>query len=1204
MALISFGYRIDMFAIDPPLEVGAYIVAYDLDGVLKQKDHLGVVTLVGAGAGGPQGPAGPVGPAGLTWSGYWMATQSYSQNYAVGYGSASWWCISDVVGATSNSAPDVDTTHWTLLAAQGSPGSQGGTGSQGLQGAQGEIGINWIGDWIINVYDVRDAVYYNGSSYICIASTVGTETLSPDTNTACWEPMALKGDVGPAGATGSQGATGSPGVSGATGSTLQDIFYNLGGTVSATNSTTDIYRMGSLNIGTGTASNSRFLVSSSGGTNSLVVNEQGDTIFRGDTKIIGATLSTNSSIPAGSILFGTKTSIYSPADRQIIIGTDRSSTYNYTNGWKFTDYQITNLWGNVIEFQNTIGTIGSLFVGSSYIIAGYGSPASQKSTLFVKGTTASIMRVVGTGATWSNSQSIFEINNSGAVSIGSSQSMSGSKLFIQSSTSSTAIGSNVMLDLYNSSNDGISNMLSELAFSAKGQPSASDPYNNGHRYALISGYINQWNNEYSGGGLILSTRATTGDSLTERIRITHDGNIGIGNNPTSRFVVASSGGTVSLVVTEQGSVYNRDKNGIFSNLAFGLSASLSNTSGISNTAIGNGALYSNTNKGYNVAIGSSALYNSNADYNVAIGESALFYNTTGTQNNAIGGYSLYYNIGGSYNTAIGIASMQNGTQSQRNTGIGGYSLYNTTGSRNIGIGFFGGSAITTGSNNTVIGSDPNNFSDGLTTGSGNTFIGKVVTGITIGDNNTILGRVSGLAAGLTNSVILADGSGNIRFYSDSNGNVGLGTTSPSATSKVSIDLGTFSSTKDGVSIDGNCGNNPGYTGVRFSLLNTTATASGSIRMYRATGTTYLGMIITSQSRDGILFNTGTITPTEKVRITSDGNVGIGTGTASPSTKLHIYATASGAFRLEDGTQADGYILTSDTNGVGSWISSSFITGSGTASYIPIFSATGSILNSSMYETTYLNINKDLYFPGSSLYFSTSSGINITDNPAASGGGCVAIGYSSIVGNSGVSIGWYSNNNSTEGVAIGYGAIAGYASVAIGYLTNSVQGGDQGGVYIGYNAQGTGATNETAIGYSAVGNGSDTITLGNSSINYLYCNVGYITTLSDLRDKTNIIDIPVGLDYINSLRPVKFDWNRRDNSMSDSGDIGFIAQELDTVEESFSNEIDSKYTRLVNKNNPDKYTATPMATYPILVKAVQELSQQVRDLQAIVDGLTS
>lgn len=257
-------------------------------------------------------------------------------------------------------------------------------------------------------------------------------------------------------------------------------------------------------------------------------------------------------------------------------------------------------------------------------------------------------------------------------------------------------------------------------------------------------------------------------------------NIGTGTATDGRFVVSSSGGTVSLIVDEYGSVYNKSKNNISTNLAFGLSASLSNTTGISNTAFGNGALRANTNRSYNVAIGANSLFNSNADYNIGIGDSSLFTNTSGTQNTGIGAFALYANNIGSFNTGIGVASLQNGTQSQRNTGIGGYSLYSTTGSRNIGIGFFGGSAITTGSNNVVIGSDPNNFFEGLTTGSNNILIGRVVTGLTVGDNNTIVGRVSGLAAGLTGSVIIANGSGNIRFYSDSSGNSAIGTTSPTA----------------------------------------------------------------------------------------------------------------------------------------------------------------------------------------------------------------------------------------------------------------------------------------------------------------------------------------------------------------------------------------------------------------------------------------
>ncbi len=52
-------------------------------------------------------------------------------------------------------------------------------------------------------------------------------------------------------------------------------------------------------------------------------------------------------------------------------------------------------------------------------------------------------------------------------------------------------------------------------------------------------------------------------------------------------------------------------------------------------------------------------------------------------------------------------------------------------------------------------------------------------------------------------------------------------------------------------------------------------------------------------------------------IKDDGNIGI--GTISPTTKLHINATASGAgFRLVDTTEGAGKVLTSDVNGVATW----------------------------------------------------------------------------------------------------------------------------------------------------------------------------------------------------------------------------------------------------------------------------------------------
>ena len=87
----------------------------------------------------------------------------------------------------------------------------------------------------------------------------------------------------------------------------------------------------------------------------------------------------------------------------------------------------------------------------------------------------------------------------------------------------------------------------------------------------------------------------------------------------------------------------------------------------------------------------------------------------------------------------------------------------------------------------------------------------------------------------------------------------------------------------------------------------------------------------------------------------------------------------------------------------------------------------------------------------------------------------------------------------------------------------------------------------------------------------------------------------------------FDWNRRPKINEDGDEIinevfigrkdfGFIAQELDILQETFGY---SDHTRLVHKDNPDAWEADPMKTYPILIKAVQELAAQVAELQSRV-----
>ncbi|SEW47288.1 hypothetical protein SAMN05421841_3486 [Chryseobacterium wanjuense] len=74
--------------------------------------------------------------------------------------------------------------------------------------------------------------------------------------------------------------------------------------------------------------------------------------------------------------------------------------------------------------------------------------------------------------------------------------------------------------------------------------------------------------------------------------------------------------------------------------------------------------------------------------------------------------------------------------------------------------------------------------------------------------------------------------------------------------------------------------------------------------------------------DGAKDNAATGVPTlaqqaNDVAVTPSGNVGI--GTVSPSVKLEVTSPVlSGAIKIVDGSQGAGKVLTSDSNGVGSW----------------------------------------------------------------------------------------------------------------------------------------------------------------------------------------------------------------------------------------------------------------------------------------------
>jgi len=225
------------------------------------------------------------------------------------------------------------------------------------------------------------------------------------------------------------------------------------------------------------------------------------------------------------------------------------------------------------------------------------------------------------------------------------------------------------------------------------------------------------------------------------------------------FLNNSTGGTINLTGytyiphleydNSNSTLWNNGFGNVSTNISFGQNALVSNTSGTYNTAIGGESLSATTTGNYNTGIGGGSLTN----------------NTIGVQNFAIGSFALYYNTSGSYNTAIGTAALQDNTVAERNVAIGGFSLYRNTGNRNIAIGFYAGVA-TKGSDNILLGANANNITDGLVSGSNNTIIGTLLSGVINGSNNTIFGKPTGLSSTTTNNIVIADGSGNIRFRDD------------------------------------------------------------------------------------------------------------------------------------------------------------------------------------------------------------------------------------------------------------------------------------------------------------------------------------------------------------------------------------------------------------------------------------------------------
>jgi hypothetical protein len=226
--------------------------------------------------------------------------------------------------------------------------------------------------------------------------------------------------------------------------------------------------------------------------------------------------------------------------------------------------------------------------------------------------------------------------------------------------------------------------------------------------------------------------------------ILNNGNVGIGTTvPTQKLDV------VGFINTDQYSGYKQAGNTIlyasstnFSLLA-GQGAGVALLSdGLYNTALGYEALKVATSSDYNTAVGfRSLLSNTTGSSNSAQGAYALYYNTTGIQNTANGFHSLYSNTTGTNNTANGMNSLYYNTTGNYNTANGYASLQsNTTGNYNTAFGYNAGRYQADGTTD-------------LATTSNSVYLGAETKGFDNNDNNSIVIGYNAIGLGANTAVL-------------------------------------------------------------------------------------------------------------------------------------------------------------------------------------------------------------------------------------------------------------------------------------------------------------------------------------------------------------------------------------------------------------------------------------------------------------------
>ena len=363
--------------------------------------------------------------------------------------------------------------------------------------------------------------------------------------------------------------------------------------------------------------------------------------------------------------------------------------------------------------------------------------------------------------------------------------------------------------------------------------------------------------------------------------------------------------------------------------------------------------------------------------------------------------------------------------------------------------------------------------------------------------------------------------------------------------------------------------------------------------------------------------------TERMRIDTSGNVGI--GTSSPGNKLEVYGTGTDttievngtgryrSFEIHASGSRVGYLSDDSTDSI-----MRLLTNRGTLSF-----STGEI------ERMRLNSSGNLTVGGTSnggarIKSNITSAGNTVPNLVLSNEGAATLNSATALifnNSSDFADGSFQFNSSriqsictnatTQTAALLFATYNGSECSERMRITsggNLLVGTSDSGFTTGSGLKFVPATADPLLGLvgSSSSNGDVTYRLYSTGAAAYRFYVGFggtvyatsttITAISDARLKENIQDIDVGLDKIMALKPRKFDW-KEGKGKDKKGDRGWIAQEFETV---FPEMIDTWLDKAPEGEEP--YKAVNADLIPVLVKAIQEQQTLIEQLTTRLNAL--